>query len=255
MAASTAYFSFFSLFPLLLGVIAGGSFFLDSEEIRSYVDRILTDTLPGSAAFVTDNIDALIRLRGAAGVASIAALFWSAGKMFGALSRGINRALGQTRTHPFFLTPLRSFLMALTVVILLFLAVAVSTVVELLARLDLGPIAEGLDGFTSFAGTHATSYLFVFVTFCLLYKLVPYERLSWREVLPGALFAAFLFELGKTAFVFYLDNVAHLEAVYGSVSSIIVLLLWLYFSARVLLLGSDVIAVTREEKQKAQKTA
>ena len=249
MAASTAYFSFFSLFPLLLGVIAGGSFFLDSEEIRSHLDRILTDTLPGSAALVTDNIDALIRLRGAAGVASIAGLFWSAGKMFGALSRGINRALGLTRTHPFFLTPLRSFLMALTVVVLLFLAMAVSTVVELLAKVDLGPIAKGVGNLLTFAGGHPTSYLFVFVTFCLIYKLVPYERLSWREILPGALFASFLFELGKTGFVFYLDNVAHLEAVYGSVSSIIALLLWLYFSARVLLLGSELIAVTREEKQ------
>ena len=255
MAASTAYFSFFSLFPLLLGVIAGGSFFLDSDEIRIHLDTILANTLPGSAAFVTGNIDALIRLRGAAGVASIAGLFWSAGKMFGALSRGINRALGLTRTQPFFLTPLRSFLMALTVMVLLFLTMAVSTIVKLLARLDVGPIAKGLDGSLSFAGTHATSYLFVFVTFCLLYKLVPYERLSWREILPGALFAAFLFELGKTAFVFYLDNVAHLEAVYGSVSSIIVLLLWLYFSARVLLLGSEIIAVHREEQRQAQRTS
>jgi membrane protein len=47
--------------------------------------------------------------------------------------------------------------------------------------------------------------------------------------------------------VFYIDNVAHLEAVYGSVYSIIVLLLWLYFAARVLLLGSELIAVRRED--------
>ena len=255
MAASTAYFSFFSLFPLLLGVIAGASFFLDSEEIRSHLDKILTDTLPGSAAFVTDNIDALIRLRGAAGVASIVGLFWSAGKMFGALSRGINRALGLTRTHPFFLTPLRSFLMALMVMVLLFLAVAVSTVVKLLAKLDLGPITEGFDGFLRFAGSHVTGYVLVFVTFGLLYKLVPYERLSWREILPGALFATLLFEFGKEVFVFYLDNVAHLEALYGSVSSIIVLLLWLYFSARVLLLGSEIIAVYRQDQHRAPGTS
>jgi membrane protein len=204
---------------------------------------------------VTDNIDALIRLRGAAGVASIAGLFWSAGKMFGALSRGINRALGLTRTHPFFLTSLRSFLMALTVMVLLFLAMAVSTVAKVLAKLDLGPITGGIDGFLSFAGSHATNYLFVFVTFGLLYKLVPYKRLSWREILPGALFATFLFELGKAVFVFYLDNAAHLAAVYGSVSSMIVLLLWLYFSARVLLLGSEIIAVHREEKRHDSKTS
>ena len=52
-----------------------------------------------------------------------------------------------------------------------------------------------------------------------------------------------MFELGKLAFVVYIDHVAHLEAVYGSLSSIIVLLLWLYFCAWVLLLGAETIAV------------
>lgn len=66
-------------------------------------------------------------------------------------------------------------------------------------------------------------------------------------MVPGAVFAALLLELGKTGFVSYIDNVAHLEAVYGSVSSIIVLLLWLYLSARLLLLGSEIIAVRRED--------
>jgi len=65
-------------------------------------------------------------------------------------------------------------------------------------------------------------------------------------VLPGAAVAALLFEAGKAMFVYYINNIAHLEAVYGSVSSIIVLLLWLYFSARVVLLGAELIAVRRE---------
>ena len=56
MAASTVYFSFFSLFPLLLGVIAGGSFFLDSEEIRSHLDRILKPN-HHRTFFVVINID------------------------------------------------------------------------------------------------------------------------------------------------------------------------------------------------------
>ena len=64
MAASIAYFSFFSLFPLFLGIIAAGSLFLDSAEIQSRLDRLLADTLPGSADFVRGNVEALIRLRG-----------------------------------------------------------------------------------------------------------------------------------------------------------------------------------------------
>ena len=92
-----------------------------------------------------------------------------------------------------------------------------------------------------------TSFLFVFLVQVILYRVVPYRRLGWRRVLSGAAFAAVLFELGKNGFVFYLNRVANLEAVYGSVSSIIILLLWLYYSARVILLGAALIAVTREE--------
>jgi membrane protein len=134
--------------------------------------------------------------------------------------------------------------MAITVSALLFLAMAIPTAMEFLSQLDLGRFVNNLLGF---AGGHVTSTVFVFAILCLLYRFVPYERQSWRDVVPGAVFAALLLELGKTGFVFYIDNVAHLEAVYGSVYSIIVLLLWLYFAARVLLLGSELIAVRRED--------
>ena len=70
-------------------------------------------------------------------------------------------------------------------------------------------------------------------------RLVPFEKPAWREVLPGALFAAVVFELGKTVFSIYIDTVANFEAVYGSVSSIIMLLLWLYFAAHVILFGGS----------------
>jgi len=240
MAASIAYFSFFSLFPLLLGVIAGASFFFDSDEIRNRLHDVLVAALPGSSGFVRENVDALTRLRGAAGVASVAGLLWSARKMFGAVSRGINDALGLQSTRSVFLSPLRYLLMALTVSGLLFFAMAIPTILEFTNQFDLGLLLNSLLGF---AGGHLTSYLFVFTILSLLYRFVPFEKPSWKDVVPGALFAALLLELGKTGFVFYIDHVADLEAVYGSLSSIIVLLLWLYFAARVLLLGSEIMAV------------
>ena len=94
--------------------------------------------------------------------------------------------------------------------------------------------------------SHLTSFVFIFATVLLLYKIVPYKRSPWRELLPGALVAALLFEVSKALFVLYLDYARNLEAVYGSLSSIIVLLLWLYFSARVLLFGVEIIAVRKE---------
>mgnify|MGYP000482367554 FL=1 len=59
------------------------------------------------------------------------------------------------------------------------------------------------------------------------YLLVPFERPSWRQVWPGMLTATVLIELGKKVFVYYVENVSRLDAVYGSISTVIVLLLWL----------------------------
>jgi membrane protein len=242
MAASIAYFSFFSLFPLLVGVVAGASLFLDRVEIQSRLDRMLSGDFPGSADFLRTNIEALTEQRGAASIASVLGLLWSASKMFGAMNRGINLAFGVPKRHPFYLSRLRYFAMTVGMSLLLLVAVGVSTAVDLVTQLDLTRF--GFDGtlFSSLGGRVA-SLVSVFVTVILIYKLVPYERLAWRDILLGALAATLLFELGKALFVLYLGNVGNLEAVYGSLTSVIVLLLWLYFSARVLLFGAEICAV------------
>jgi YihY family inner membrane protein len=247
MAASIAYFSFFSLFPLLVGVVAGASLFLDRREIQSQLNRMLSDDFPGSADFLRTNIEALIDLRGAAGIASVLGLLWSASKMFGALSRGINLAFGVPKGHPFYLSKLRYFAMTVGLSLLLLVAVGASTAIDLLTQVDLTRF--GFDG-TLFAslGGRVASLVSVFVAVVLIYKLVPYERRAWRDLLPGALAAALLFELGKALFVLYLGNVHSLEAVYGSLTSVIVLLLWLYFSARVLLFGAEICALRIDDR-------
>lgn len=247
MAASIAYFTFFSLFPLLVGVIAGASLFLDRAEIESRLGRMLADDFPGSADFLRTNIEALIELRGAVGMASVVALLWSASKMFGALSRGMNLALGIPKGHPFYLSKLRYFGMTLVVSLLLFVGVGLSTILDVVTQLDFARF--GLDG-AAFAwlGSHVASFVSILATVFLLYTLVPYERPRWREVLPASLVATLLFELGKSLFVLYVERANSLEAVYGSLTSVIVLLLWLYFSSRVLLFGAELIAVRREEQ-------
>lgn len=248
MAASIAYFSFFSLFPLLVGIVAFASLFLDRDDIESRLDRTLAGEFPGSADFLRTNIEALIDLRGAAGIASIIGLFWSASKMFGALSRSINLAFGVPKDHPFYLSKLRYFGMTIIVSLLLFAAVGASMALDVLTQIDLTRFDIDTTAFASLGG-HVASFVSISAMLSLLYKIVPYERPAWREVIPGALVAALLFELGKTLFVLYLDNVSSLEAVYGSLTSVIVLLLWLYFSARILLFGAELIAARREARE------
>lgn len=240
MAASIAFFSFLSLFPLALGMIALASSVLKSEQLREQVIVWVNEFFPVGADFVTQNIESLVRLRGAAGLASIAVLFWSARKMVGAISRGVNNALEQQRSHAFYLSPLRNFGLVLAVSLLMFGTVALSPLADLVSGLEL----TFLDGYwgdlIDVVGGHLVSAASTGVMIGCVYILVPYHRPGWREVWPGLVTATLLIELGKKAFVFYVDNVSSMDALYGSISSIIVLMLWLYFFGRVLLYGAEV---------------
>ena len=240
MAASIAFFSFLSLFPLTLGMIALASSVLKSEQLRQQVIVWVGEFFPVGADFVTQNIESMVRLRGAAGLASVLVLFWSAKKMVGAISRGINNALEQQRSHAFYLSPLRDFGLVLAVSLLMFGTVAISPLADLVSGLEL-KLLEGYWGnLIDMIGGHMISVASTGAMIGCTYFLVPYHRPGWRELWPGLLTATLLIELGKKAFVYYVYNVSSMDALYGSISSIIVLMLWLYLFGRVLLYGAEV---------------
>jgi membrane protein len=247
-AASIAYYTLLSLFPLILGLVSIGGFFLKSELIQLRVNELILDVLPVSAEFVTRNIESLIRIRGAAGITSAIVLIWSGSKMVGALSRAINRALGMQRNYAIYLSSLRYFSLTLVVAVLFLLTLAVAPAVELLSELQLELLGKRWNTALDVIANRTVGLLSTGMLVGAVYALVPYQRLTWRELLPGLLVAALLIELGKSFFVWYVGTAANYDAVYGSVSSIIVLLIWLYYSARVVLFGAAVINVNRNQQ-------
>lgn len=239
LAAAIAFWASFSIFPLLIGILSLSSHFLESASLQSSIYEAVTASLPGSAELVKENLDAVIRYRGSMSLVAILGLFWTAGKVFGAITRAVNRALAvQPHRRPL-VSKLRYFAMAIVVSILTLVSLGITVVLEVVMEAPvlsrLGLDSDFLSGFRSWA----TSFVLAFLVFTLIYKLTPYRSVGWEKVLPGALLATVFFELGKSGFVLYLDKVADLKAVYGSLSSIIVLLLWLYVSALILILGAE----------------
>lgn len=243
MSASIAYFTFLSLFPLVLGLFAIGSYFLESQEAQSQLVQFLTRILPRSLDFVTRNIDSLIRLRGVAGITSTLVLMWSASKMVAALSRGVNNALGFERPYAYYLSVLRNFGLTLTIALLVFVIVWIMPLLEILEQsqpeFDNGRWRTLLKLISS----HTISLALSAALIGVLYRRLPYHRLDWHHILPGVAVAAVAIEIGKTLFALYVGNLSSFDAVYGSLSSMIVLMIWLYFSARVVIFGTEIISV------------
>ena len=247
-AASIAYFTLLSLFPLILGLISIGGYFLTSDEVQLRINDLIVEVLPVSAEFVTRNIDSLVRIRGAAGIPSVIVLMWSASKMVGALSRAINRAQGMKRNFAVYLSPLRYFAITLVVALLALLTLAVAPAAELLSELKLDLLGKRWNAVMGIIASRRVGVLTTGILAGTLYTLLPYRRLPWSDLLPGLLVATILIEAGKSLFVWYVETAANYSTVYGSVSSIIVLLIWLYFSARVVLFGAGVISATRNQE-------
>jgi membrane protein len=250
MAASIAFFSFLSLFPLILGMIALASSVLKSEPLRKQVIEWVTEFFPVGADFVTQNIESMVRLRGAAGLASVLMLFWSAKKMAGAISRGINSALDQNRGYAFYISPLRNFGLVVAVTLLMFCTTALSPLADLVSGFELKFIGQNWRDLIDLVGGHMISLASTGAMIAFTYFLMPYHRPVWNEIWPGLMTATLLIEVGKKAFVYYVDNISSLDALYGSISSIIVLMLWLYFFSRVLLYGAEINFVYGSSNEK-----
>ncbi|MFW2373841.1 MAG: YihY/virulence factor BrkB family protein [Gammaproteobacteria bacterium] len=245
MAASIAYYTFLSLFPLMLGLVAIGGFFLESTEIQQHVNNLVVDLLPVSGELVNRHIESLIRIRGAAGLTSVIVLMWAASKMMGALSRAINRSLGLERPDAFYFSSLRYFVWTLVVTLVVFVTMALAPMVELLIELELEVIGERWNAFLKIIGGHTAGVLQTAFLTGAMYAFLPYQRLPWSTLLPGIVVTTVLIEVGKGLFSLYVGAASHYDSVYGSLSSIIVLMLWLYFMARVVLYGAEVIRANR----------
>jgi len=240
LAAAIAFWVFFSVFPLLIGTFSAAGYFLRSAELQARINDVVIDMFPGSTSLVRDNLAAVIQYRGTMSWVGIVGLLWTASKGFGAITRAVNRAIGAKRTHHFLLSKVRYFFMAVAVSVLAIASIGLTIAFEVVLESSVLVQRFGLEGVeTSHLKSWVLSFGLIFLIFALIYKLAPYVKVRWSQVVPGAILAAALFEIVKTAFVFYLDRVANFEAVYGSLSSIIVLLLWLYLSALILVFGAE----------------
>lgn len=240
MAAGVAYYALFSLFPLLIGLLALFSFFLGFQTVQIEFSNFVATYLPGSETLIESNIDTVRRLRGTLGVVAFLGLFWSGSAIFGAISRAINRAWDIHQDRPFYSAKPRQLAMAVGVGLLFIISMGSSTFVRIAGRLanQEFPGSDILLGIILQIVLQGASWLLAVSIFLVLYKFLPYTKTYWRYVWPGAVLAGILFELGKNLFVFYLNRFANFDN-FGTFAPIVIFLLWSYISSLILILGAE----------------
>ena len=242
LAASISYYAILSLFPLAIGLVSLFSLILEADAAETEVFGFFHTHLPGSESILAANVESVENIRGLLGIFSAVGLLWSSSLLFGAITRTVNRAWDIPYDRPFYVEKPRHFIMAFSVAPLLVLSVVSTTGLQVLGNEE-WPVLGRLAFFEhNGINTLARPLPFVFslAIFLLIYKFAPYTRTYWRYIWPGALVAALLFDVGKSVFVFYLENYAAYERIYGALASVIVLLAWTYMSGMIVIVGAEV---------------
>jgi membrane protein len=174
--------------------------------------------------------------------------------VFSAIAKAINRAWEVKEKPPFYVQMPKQLAEALSVTLLVGLSIGITTAVGVASNLP-GPF--GSDSGTGGAImaeviSRGTTLLLSFIVFVLIYYFVPNTRTEFKGVLPGAVLAAILFEVGKAVFVFYISEFTSFSDTYGPLAGTVVLLVWLYYSGLILVLGAEFNVAWWAEKEERE---
>lgn len=240
-AAAIAYYALFSFFPLILLLIVSISYMLESRTAQNQVISIIAANVPTSMDLVSENVQQVLRARGTVSVVAIITFIWSASGVFGTVDRAMNRIWNVPVLRSFWRGKLVAILAVLAIGTLAVTSLLITAVVTYIKSTILPLLASRLD--VSIGPWEVLVVLIPYMTsmllFMIVYRVFPYINLGWSDVWPGALLAGVLWEQGKLLFAAYIGAFGQYNLVYGSVGTIVALLLWFYVTALILLTGAE----------------
>ncbi len=260
-AASLAYYALFSLFPLTLLLAWLLDFLFRGDIAYTRAVGFIRTVFPFSGDIVDNGLrDVFTEQRSTLGILGGIGLFWAASGFFSTLANNINLAWPMVKLRTFVHSRLVAFGMIGAVILLMMVSIFTTTLMSL------------IPSFLFFFGDSETisasplwllilrlvSAVFTYLTFLGMYRWIPNKVVHWRAVLTGALLATLGWEAARLVFTFYLSSgFARFQFIYGSLSALIALMIWIYIGNLIALFGAYLVAtidLRLDREEKAEKT-
>ena len=242
-AAALAFYTLFSMAPILVLAIAVAGSFLGAQAAQGAIFSQLKAMVGPVGAAAIQNLVAGARVPSGGQATALALVLLAVGatSVFAELKDSLDEIWNRQVPVPtgvlaLLRARLLSFGLVLALAFLLLTSLVVNTTLALLARFWEGLWAGSLWIFSSLS--IAFTYVVIACLFAVIYKTLPEVTLSWRDVAIGALSTAILFSLGECAIAAYLRSGA-VNTSFGAAGSLAVLLIWVYYSAQIFFLGAE----------------
>jgi membrane protein len=231
----------FPFFLLLFAIVAGVT---KNDADRAIVQDFVLRYFPQKFDFVVTQLKSLQASGVRLGVAGSVLMVWAAMGVFGAITSAVNHAWGVDKQPSYFKHKMISFVMLVMASLLLLLALALASAVNLVeARWFSAVVArhDRLHALQGLAIKSTTTLAFIFVV-GLVFYFVPNAKVRFRDVWVGAVLTGLCWRGALAGFSWYVRDLSRFTNIHGSVATVVVFLLWIYISAVIFLYGVEVTA-------------
>jgi membrane protein len=252
LAAALAYYTIFSLPPLLFIIIVVAGFVVGRETVQAAIQRQVQGMLGGAASGQVSTMASSAGQTSGGGIFGLAisavGVIFGATSAFARLQAALNRSwkieVEAGGIGGFIVKRILSFLIVILIAALILASVVLNAWTASAGSIFVAP------GWLIEAASFAVSFLLLFALFAVIFKYFPDAEVDWSDVKTGAFVTAALFEVGRFLLAMYLGRTAT-ASMYGAAGSLALILLFLYYSSMLVLLGAEFTQVWARSAGKA----
>lgn len=245
LSGSLAYYTIFSMAPLLIVIISLCGLFLGREAVEGKIYGTLTGFVGADTAAQLQEIIKNASIAGKGKIAAIVGavtLLVGATTVFAEIQDTINMIWGlKPKPKKGWLKMLQNRFLSFSIIIslgfLLLVSLGITTIIDGFSD-RLKTYFPGVTVMVFYVVNLAITFAVTTLIFGVIFKVLPDAKIKWKDVLAGAITTAILFMLGKFAISFYISK-SNVGSTYGTAGSMVVLLLWIYYSAIILYFGAE----------------
>ena len=251
-SASLAFYTVFSIAPLLILLISLAGLFLGQDAITNSLYPQIKGYVGGAAAAQIQDMIKNLELSGKTGIAvviGVVTLLIGASSIFVEIQDSIN-IIWRVKAKPKkgWVKMLTNRFLSFSLIISLGFLLLVSLVVNILIIALSSKIIKFLPGSMWLINGINIGITFIVIStlFAIIFKVLPDVKIHWKDVRSGAFFTAILFMIGKYLIGLYIEYSATSFSTYGAAGSLIVILIWIYYTAAILYIGAEYTQVYAE---------
>ncbi len=244
LATHISFCGLLSLVPMILLAVSITGFLLgSSNDIYQQLINVITDLLPQGKDFLMNNLREIVGQRHSLGVLGFVMLIFIASLLFGAIERSLDIIFETEKSRNF----LHSRFIAISMIVVISLFFFLPTIADLLTK---GLVRFGFHfPLGDFIRGKGFLVLFTFFAFVLIVMVVPHHKIRFRYAMVGGLFFSFGVYLARVWFRWYMMKAfSQYNVIYGSITALILLVLWFYYVSNILLFSAEIVAFTQHKK-------